>query len=168
MTKKSKKYVSFLVASVMAMLTACNKDTGVRNPCLEPRQYFLWMQMRTEADTGSAGVEYKLPAPVIGYVDTNIIFSDGKTSFSEIKGPLSGIADSTRWFIMPDTAKKTETDTIVFYYNRKPVFLSTACGYTFTYSLTHFRATNYLLDSVRIEKTEVNSATDVVHVKVFY
>lgn len=147
---------------------ACSKSNDGRSPCLEPRRYFLKLQTMQEADTGSAGVAVKLPSPVVGYVDTSIGFYDGRTSLSDFQGPLSAVADSTRWFIMPDTNNRSQLDTVTFYYERKPVFLSTACGYAMVYSLKNIITTNYAIDSARIEKTEVTNATDVIHVKVFY
>jgi len=160
-------YILLLLACGITY-TACNKTGDGRNPCLEPRRYFLVMQTCSPADTGSAGVALKLPSPIVGYVDTNIWFADGRAAASEFVGPLSGVVDSTRWFVIPDTNNKAAMDTIVFYYTRKPVFLSTACGYTMQYSLYDISTTLNVIDSARIEKTEVNNANDVIHVKVFY
>ncbi len=146
---------------------ACNKNNDGRSPCLEPRRYFLKLQTMNAADTGSAGVAVKLPAARVGYVDTPGVFYDG-ANISDFQGPLSAVVDSTRWFIGPDTAFGWAIDTITFYYQRRPVFLSTACGYAMVYSLKDIATTNYFIDSARIEKTEVTNATDVIHVKVFY
>lgn len=168
MTKRNTiLFISFLLLSGFYM--ACNKNNDGRSPCLEPRRYFLKLQTMNAADTGSAGVAVKLPSPIVGYVDTSTdSFYYGNAAVSDFQGPLSAIADSTRWFIMPDTNNRTLLDTITFYYERKPVFLSTACGYAMVYSLEDIVTTNYAIDSARIEKTEVTNATDVIHVKVFY
>lgn len=148
---------------------ACNKSNDGRSPCLEPRKYFLKLQTMKAADTGSAGIVLQLPSPVVGYVDINVdSFYKGNVAQSDFQGPLSAVADSTRWFIMPDTSNRFGMDTITFFYERKPVFLSTACGYAMVYSLKNIVTTNYFIDSARIEKTEVTNATDVIHVKVFY
>ncbi len=157
-----------LFSLLCGVYMACNKSNDGRGPCLEPRRYFLKLQTMKEADTGSAGVVLPLPAPVVGYVDTPIWFFDGRSALSDFQGPLSAIADSTRWLIMPDTSNRLGMDMITFYYERKPVFLSTACGYAMVYSLKNIANTNYFIDSARIEKTEVTNATDVIHVKVFY
>lgn len=167
MTKRNTiLFILFLLLSGFYM--ACNKSNDGRGPCLEPRRYFLKLQAMLPADTGSAGKEYKMPSPVVGYVDTTIWFPGSTFPGSTFAGPLSAIVDSTRWFILPDTNKLNELDTITFYYERKPVFLSTACGYAMVYSLKDIVTTNYAIDSARIEKTEVTNATDVIHVKVFY
>lgn len=158
-----------LFSLVCSLYTACNRNNDGRSPCLEPRRYFLKLQTMQEADTGSAGVAVKLPSPVVGYVDTSTdSFYYGNVALSDFQGPLSAVADSTRWFIMPDTNNRSQLDTITFFYERKPVFLSTACGYAMVYSLKNIATTNYFIDSARIEKTEVTNATDVIHVKVFY
>jgi len=167
MTKRNTiLFISFLLLSGFYM--ACNKSNDGRSPCLEPRRYFLKLQTMKRADTGSAGVEYKMPAARLGYVDTANLFYNGAPLLSSFQGPLSAVVDSTRWFIGPDTTFSWATDTITFYYERKPVFLSTACGYAMVYSLKDIATTNYFIDSARIEKTEVTNATDVIHVKVFY
>lgn len=169
MTKNN--FILLLFALVTAVVfAACtkNNDGSGRNPCLEPRRYFVKVQSFKEADTGSTGIAVNLPSPVIGYIDTPIAFYDGKWSGNDFNGPLSGIADSTRWYILPDTNNKAGLDTITFYYERKPVFLSTACGYAIVYSLQRLATTNNSIDSARIEKTEVNGVSDIVHVKIFY
>ncbi len=162
--------ILFILFSLLCgMYMACSKSNDGRGPCLEPRRYFLKLQTMKAADTGSAGVVLPLPAPVVGYVDISVdSFYEGNAALSDFQGPLSAIADSTRWFIMPDTSNRLGMDTITFYYERKPVFLSTACGYAMVYSLKNIATTNYFIDSARIEKTEVTNATDVIHVKVFY
>ncbi len=166
---KRNSIVLILFLLVCSLYMACNKNNDGRSPCLEPRRYFLKLQTMQEADTGSAGVAVKLPSPVVGYVDTSTdSFYYGNAALGDFQGPLSAIADSTRWFIMPDTNNRNLLDTITFYYERKPVFLSTACGYAMVYSLKNIVTTNYAIDSARIEKTEVTNATDVIHVKVFY
>lgn len=163
-----------LVTAVVFAACTKNNDGSGRNPCLEPRKYYVKVQSFTFSDTGSTGVPINLPSPVIGYVDsasaldTNIIFYKGTAAGGDFNGPLSGIADSTRWFILPDTNDVTGLDTITFYYERKPVFLSTACGYAIVYSLQRLATTNNSIDSARIEKTEVNGVSDIVHVKIFY
>lgn len=158
----------FLSLSSCIAYVSCTKQSGDgRNPCLEPRRYFLYLQTVVPADTGSAGVPYKLPSAIVGYADTPIAFAYGQEG-SDFKGPLSSIVDSTRWFIIPDTNNLTQGDTLTFYYDRKPLFLSTACGYTFVFSLKNVIATNNLIDSVRIDNSEVTNQGDKVHVKVFY
>lgn len=165
---KNNTILFILFSLLCGMYVGCNKSNDGRGPCLEPRRYFLKLQTMQEADTGSAGVEYKMPAARIGYVDTPILFYNGTPGLSSFQGPLSAVLDSTRWFIGPDTTFSFAMDTITFYYERKPVFLSTACGYAMVYSLRNIATTNYFIDSARIEKTEVTNATDVIHVKVFY
>lgn len=169
MTKHNSIILILGILVVAFAYSSCNKeDNAARKPCLEPRKYFLYMQTVNAADTGTAGIAYNLPAPFIGYVDTNLAFYNGTVVGSDFRGPLSGIADSTRWFIMPDTSRPLEVDTVTFRYERKPLFLSTACGYSIVYSLRSISSTNNLIDSTRIEETEVTNLSEIVHVKVFY
>ncbi|MCB0697207.1 MAG: hypothetical protein KDC07_07570 [Chitinophagaceae bacterium] len=167
MTKPNNILLILLIIAGTSV-AGCNKSGDGRNPCLVPRRYFLTMQTCNAADTGSAGVAVKLPSPQVGYVDTAIWFADGKAPSNSFTGPLSSVADSTRWFIAPDTNFPDAKDTIVFYYQRVPVFLSTGCGYTMKYSLQYLSVTKNIIDSARVEAAEVNGTKDVIHVKVFY
>lgn len=167
MTKNNLVFITIMLAAFLQV--ACNKsaqDSG-RNPCLEPKRYYLAVKTCKPADTGSIGVDSTLPSAIVGFVDTNIWFTDGKSPSADLRGPLSGTADSVRWFIQPDTLSNNR-DTLTFYYERKPLFLSSACGYAFVYSLQRVSTTENLIDSARIEIPDVNSATDIIHVKIFY
>lgn len=161
-----RKYVLFVVLlSSLVVLYSCTQE---RSPCLEPSQYFLKLRVYKPADTGSAGVDSTLPATMAGFVDTPYVFYTDTVERNEFIGPLSGIADSVRWFIMADSANTGGIDTITFFYNRKLNFLSTACGYTYVYELQRIETTNNSIDSTQIQVAEVTSSADDIHVKVFY
>lgn len=173
MTKRNTILYTLLLIAGCIAYTSCSKTEGGRSPCLEPRTYFMKMQSCTSADTGSAGVELQLPAPIVGFIDTTAngtvdSFNYGNAAASKFTLPLSAIADSTRFFIIPDTNNLSDKDTMVFYYQREPVFLSTACGYTMKYVLQSISATRNVIDSARIEISEIANTSDVIHVKVFY
>ena len=157
---------SIIILALVALLvhTGCEQQ---RNPCLEPRTYYLKLKTYKSADTGIAGADSILPAAMVGFVDTPLLFGAiGKRN--DFSGPLSAVKDSIKWFVMPDTAQPQNGDTITFFYNRKLTFLSTACGYTYVYSLYDLKTTNNSIDSARIENTEVTKNVETVHVKVFY
>lgn len=167
----SRRIAVFFILITVSIGLGCTKNNGTssgRNPCLEPRKYFITVQSVRQSDTGSAGDVINLPSPVVGYVDTNILFYDDTVAGSTFIGPLSAVADSTRWFIIPDTLNTAIVDTLTFFYERKPVFLSTACGYTFIFSLNNVSVTNNAIDSARIENFEINGEADLIHVKIFY
>lgn len=164
--KNSRIPLVVIVLSMIALLQAsCSQE---RNPCLEPRDYFLKLRTYRPADTGSAGVDYTLPAATAGYVDTPLVFYADTVERNEFIGPLSGIADSVRWFILPDSANLAGRDTVTFYYKRNLNFLSTACGYTYVYELQGLQTTYNSIDSARIEVAEVSGNANDIHVKVFY
>lgn len=164
----TKHLYPILLSLLFVAVVSCNKSESGRNPCLEPRKYFLRLQSNLPADTGSLGTPTDLPSPVIGYVDTNILFANGSAAGNTFTGALSTIVDSTRWFIQPDTSFPAAVDTVTFYYDRKPVFLSTACGYTFVFALKDVKSTNNDIDSVRIENSEIAGDAEAINVKVFY
>lgn len=153
-----------LVVVTVTVLSCTRQDV----PCLEPTQYFLRMKSVKAADTGSAGVDSTLPSVVVGYVDTPFVFYADTIKRNTFIGPLSVVGDSVRWFIAPDTTDPAGIDTITFHYERKTTFLSTACGYTYIYSLQNIESTNNRIDSIRIENTEVTKDPETLNVKVFY
>ncbi|MCB0698932.1 MAG: hypothetical protein H6551_03860 [Chitinophagales bacterium] len=165
MINRKKVAHSVLLLTLVATFAACTQQ---RNPCLEPSQYYLRLKTMTAADTGSAGIEFTLPAATAGFVDTPIVFYTDTVERKELLGPLSGIADSVRWFILPDSANVAGMDTVTFYYERKLHFLSTACGYTYVYALWQINTTHNSIDSARIESAEVTNDPNITHVKIFY
>lgn len=161
----NKAFLLVVVAVLTSLfITSCEE---VRDPCLEPTTVALVFGTYQPADTGSAGKKYELPKAVLGWVDTPSVYYNGvKASSFPIR--LSSIADSSRWYIWPDSAATTGIDTVTFFYERKPRFLSTACGYIFTYSLKNVTSTNYNIDSIKITNTEVNTDANIEHVKIFF
>lgn len=163
MNKRFSNYI-VLIITIVFVCSCTRQDV----PCLEPTQYFLRIKTVKPADTGIAGVDSTLPAAVVGYVDTPLIFYADTIKRNTFIGPMSAISDSVRWFIAPDTSDPAGIDTITFRYERKTTFLSTACGYTYVYSLQNVSSTNNRIDSVRIENTEVTKDPETLNVKVFY
>jgi hypothetical protein len=143
---------------------ACTRE---KDPCLQPKTVVLKFGTYQAADTGRLGKDSTLPAPIIGMIDSNVWFSGGKAS-SKFAVLLSPRIDSTRFFIIPDSSKINEKDTIVFLYSRDLHFLSTSCGYTYFYRLVHIRNTTNNIDSVIITTPEINTDAKAEHVKIFY
>ncbi len=159
------KKAHIVLLLLMSMLwVSC---TEVRDPCLQPKNVSLQFGIYAAADTGSAGKVYDLPKAVVGWVDTNEVYYNGQKG-NKFAINLSIIADSCRWFIWPDSAATTPIDTVTFYYERKVEFLSTACGYIFTFNLTNVNTTNYNIDSIRVENGNVNTDASTEHLKIFY
>lgn len=156
--------VFILLLCVIVAFQSCER---IEDPCLEPKTVSLTFKTYVPADTGSAGVLVNLPNAVVGLVDTIGIMADGVegNTFTSL---LSTIADSARIYVWPDSAITTPIDTVTFYYERQLQFISTACGYTYFYSLKDITTTNYNIDSVRIINTEVNTDANAEHVQIFY
>lgn len=156
--------VFILLLCVIVTFQSCE---SIEDPCLEPKTVSLTFKTYVPADTGSAGVLVNLPNAVVGLVDTIGIMADGVegNTFTSL---LSTIADSARIYVWPDSVITTPIDTITFYYERQLQFISTACGYTYFYSLKDIITTNYNIDSVRIIDTEVNTDANAEHVQIFY
>lgn len=157
-------YTSALLLVVLTFGQSCER---IGDPCLEPKTVSLTFKTYVPADTGSAGVLVNLPKAVVGLIDTVGITANGVEA-STFTTLLSTIADSARVYIWPDSVVTTPMDTVTFYYQRNLQFISTACGYTYFYSLTDVRTTTNNIDSVVIINTEVNTDANAEHVKIFF
>jgi hypothetical protein len=141
------------------------------DPCLLPTTVTarFGTYHAVETDTGIAVFDSTLPKPIIGVVDSTGLFAsrDAAKKFSVILSPL---ADSTRFFIIPDSAKQSQfdIDTLTLFYNRKLQFISTACGYTYYYTIYGERHTTNNIDSVRIANGNVTNNVNIEHVKIYF
>lgn len=147
---------------------ACDQE---RDPCLQPRTVVtrLHTYRVMETDTGVAVFDSTLPKPIIGVVDSPNVFAYLKPA-SQFAVILSPLADSTKLFVIPDSAKQTQfdKDTITLFYRRKLQFISTACGYTYYYSIFNEHHTTNNIDSVKIFNGEVTNNVNVEHIKIYF
>ncbi len=146
---------------------ACNKEA--RDPCLQPRQTLMRAHAYHHADTGSAMLDTLLPAPLLiplsGLpVQYEYLATPRSSQFSFT---LSGVADSSRWVIRPDTASMIQ-DTFTVFYDRQLRFLSNACGYTYFFNLKQITYTRHALDSAVIIHNDVTTDANVEHLNLFY
>jgi hypothetical protein len=155
------------IAGVMMLLHSCTKDD--RDPCLQPRTTVVRAHAYRHADTGKAILDTLLPniqlRPQTGQA-IQYAFG-GLKRISSFTLSLSNLADSSVWIIRPDSATALE-DTFTIYYQRQLRFLSNSCGYTNFYNLDSLHYTRHALDSARINKADVTSDANVIHVKLFY
>jgi hypothetical protein len=158
-----RKYILLVMTGALLWLSC----TRQKDPCLMTRTAVLKFGTYQAADTGRLGKDSTLPAPIIGMIDTGVLFSAGAKA-NKFGVLLSPLRDSTRFFIIPDSSRMNETDTIVFYYSRDLHFLSTSCGYTHFYRLGYIRNTINNIDSVVITAPDVNTDAKTEHVKIFY
>ncbi len=152
-----------LVICAMVLLIACEQQ---RDPCLEPKTVSMRVVAK-QAVNDSTSVDTLLASPVWIAIDSQfaIKFPDRSAHFGLLLSPL---ADSCRWAIQPDSAVLA-FDTLTFHYNRKLLFLSNACGFTYHFSLREVRSTRHQVDSVRLNNTDVNeNATAPEHVQIFF
>jgi len=170
MTKRNSRFLILFAIVVTAYLAACER---VKDPCLLPKiaPVGIGSYKAVETDTGIAVRDSILPSPIMAVLDSPDAFVYvPNPATSKFKLSLSPMADSTRFFVMPDTLNRAAygRDTLTFYYRRKLHFLSNACGYTYFYSIYDVRATNHLIDSIKLVQTEVTTAADAEHVKIYY
>ncbi len=170
MTKRSSLFFIFFVVVTCIYFTACDR---IKDPCLLPKTapVSIGTYKAIETDTGIAVKDSMLPTPIMGVLDSPYaVVYIPENATSKFKLILSPITDSTKYFILPDTLNRTpaEFDTVTFYYTRKLHFLSTACGYTYFYSLRDVRSTNHAIDSIKLVQTEVTTAANAEHVKIYY
>lgn len=163
MIKTAVVYILLPVLLVPILLASCEQ---IKDPCLLPTTAPVRFGTYQPADTGHNGKDYTLNTPIIGSADTNIAYYWGKNNKFFVS--LNPLKDSSRWYIIPDSTKIKEADTLTFYYSRSLHFVSNACGYMYDYSLKNVTATNHLIDSVVIKNYDIKGDANVENVKVFY
>ncbi|MCD6063118.1 MAG: hypothetical protein K0R82_1029 [Flavipsychrobacter sp.] len=149
---------------------ACERE---RDPCLQPRTVTTRVVFKKaiESDTGVIVSDSALPKAIVGVPDSPFAIAYAKKDLKELFFVLSPHADSTKIYIIPDSAKrfsKFNSDTIVFYYERRLAFISTSCGYTYHYLITNLRHTTNEIDSAIITGQDVNGNANTQHVKIYY
>lgn len=167
---KSKAYILLCSIMVSCLYIACKQE---RDPCLQPVTVAakIGTYKAIEGDTGIIVSDSLLPNAIIAVLDSPYAFAyaaKGVSKFTNII--LSPMADSTRIFIQPDSARNTvlDKDTVTFYYDRQLHFISNACGYTYYYNIYNVRSTNYNIDSVRVSNGEVSENANIENVKIYY
>jgi hypothetical protein len=154
------------ILPVLLLAGACNTE---RQPCLEPLSAKLNVRCYQHVDSNNTYVDTLLPN--VNFVSLDIdsarywyFGADEQSSFSIVLSPLS---DTARWAIVPDSAV-TPADTLTFVYDRKLIFLSNACGYSYTYTLRSVLATRKNIDSVFLNSAEVTTKAGTEHVKLYF
>lgn len=170
MTKRNSQFLLFFVVIISIYFTACER---VKDPCLLPKvaPIGIGTYKAIENDTGVAIKDSVLPSPIMAVLDSPKAFVYiPNPATSKFKLSLSPMMDSTKFFILPDTLNRTAFgyDTLTIYYFRRLHFLSTACGYTHFFSIYNVKSTNHVIDSIKLVQTEVTTAADVEHVKIYY
>lgn len=159
---------------ILLLLLCCfvwGSCTQEGDPCLLPTTVTArWGTYQSvETDTGVAVFDSTLPKPIIGVPDSPMAFAY-LTADKKFTVLLSPLADSTKFFIIPDSARQSpfDVDTLVLYYSRKLQFISTACGYTYYYNIYGERHTSNNIDSVKIANGNVTNNVNIEHVKIYF
>lgn len=168
-SKDHKLLVLFLLGATIIM-AACTQQ---RQPCLEPTNISVRAGIyTTNIDTAGVAsiVSYALPSPVWGIIDSlgNSSFLYFNTNTSLFRFTLSSRLDECRWIIRPDTLENTITDTLTFSYSRQLTFVSNGCGYRYYYTLSDVNTTHNNIDSVVVNKTEVNNDLNAEHIRIYF
>lgn len=155
------------VTAAMLILHSCSKDE--RDPCLQPQTTVLVAHAVRHADTGVALVDTALPNPLFQPLtdQPNQYFYGGSKQLIRLTFSLSGVADSSRWMLRPDSAIGLQ-DTLTFYYQRQLHFLSNACGYTHYYYIDSVKTTRNAIDSVQIERADITNDANVENLKIIF
>ncbi len=152
-----------MVLGIVALFNACTPA----NTCLTPRTVAF------RAGFYRALTDTSLTDSVLG--NANILVSNG-ASFTGINLKQSDAfalslpqtADSVLLYFQSDSASvEPETiDTISLRYTRQLHFISVACGYETYFTLQSVQTTHQVIDSVLLNRAEVNGDVNQQHVRI--
>ncbi len=146
----------FLILSALASCenyTSCSGTVGTSMGIS-----FHQIMDSTESDT-------ILPALTVTGIGRTGSFYAKDTGLQIIRLPLSEIADSTAFYIQPDTT--VQGDTIHILYNRNLHFVSSGCGFATYFNIDTIKYTRHSIDSIAIPVKTITT-TDAKNVKIYY
>ncbi len=158
---------ALLLSLLFVAAFSCSKEE--RDPCLQPRTTVMRVHTYRHADTGTAILDTPLTNPVFLPMSggTMQYYYGGQTRIAQFGLSLSQVADSSSWIIRPDSAFALQ-DTLTIFYDRQLRFLSNACGYTNFYNLKRVSTTRNAIDSAIINRGDVTTDANVLHLKLYY
>ncbi len=158
---------ALLLSFLSVVAIGCSKEE--RDPCLQPRTTVMRVHTYRHADTGTAILDTPLANPVFLPLSGGSVpyYYGGQKRISQFGLSLSQVADSSRWIIRPDSAFALQ-DTLTIFYERQLRFLSNACGYTHFYNLSRVSTTHNAIDSAIINRGDVTTDANVLHLKIYY
>ena len=152
-----------ILCAFLFLLAACRKESE-RSPCLETKDAALRVKVSQIVDTNT--VDSSLGSPVlipVGGTGT-LRYSNPTTTLQLFLSPQ---ADSCRYVFFTDSTS-TLADTLFYNYTRQLRYISDACGYGTTFTLTSARATSTFIDSVLIRNAEVSTnVNSPAHVQMY-
>ena len=155
-----KRLLLALFATGIAALVSCENYKTCNSP--------------TDASLGISFASYRqgliadtsLPALVLyGLGRRDSLLSDGAPA-QQIAVPLNPAADSSRFFIQPDSSSAA-ADTLTVLYRPDRHFVSAGCGFTYYYAIDSIRYTRHLIDSAALLATQVN-ASHATQITLYY
>jgi hypothetical protein len=88
------------------------------------------------------------------------------TAMSRIYVPLNQNADSTGFFLQPDSTSH-HGDTIILHYKRSLQFVSSGCGFTTFYTIDTVYSTYHYIDSISVANNKIIT-TNATNLKIYY
>jgi len=163
---KYKHLTLILMALCLIGWEACTQE---RQPCLTPKTASLNIEtIHYQTDTNTVPIDTTLPGaafiPLVGAGGTGgDYFYPPQSTFTISLSPDSTIC---RWAFSTDTLFYP-FDTLTFYYQRIPTFLSNACGFADFYTLDSVHTTHAIIDSVHILNTNVTNNVNTKHLQIY-
>lgn len=166
-----------LLFCAMAAILALSCETE-RDPCLEPKYVYVNAHFLVKA-TDTTFTDTVFANMLFNPVDNMNLFTDtgvnSRYAGNLFSFRLSPVADSCRYYLVPDSAANDKRDTITFYYTRDLRFLSNACGYTYYFNIDNVRAkyrgitdTLHSIDSIVIVDRTVKGDANTEHIKFYF
>lgn len=149
-----------LLALLMGTLVCCEDYKDCNSPVATSLGIHFYRQNPDlEQDTTLPG----LTLYGIGRADS--LLADTLAT-SSVFVPLREDADTTAFFLKPDSSRQTG-DTLTLAYTRSLQFISSGCGFATNYQLDTVYSTKHFIDSLAVPQKKIIT-THATNVKIYY
>ena len=169
------RYILLLLSTIV-VLGSCSKSGP---ECFAPRSVAVQVGFMV-IDTLVRIDSFNRPDTTIRIADTGMFYPTLTSLDMDSVVTFVGEREQSRMslFLNPDTNSiryvvrtnrdSATVDTVTIDYEPYNHFISNSCGYTFYYNIKSVRSTRHLMDSVRINQTNVTSSAQERHLIFYY
>ncbi|BAV94208.1 DUF6452 family protein [Ichthyobacterium seriolicida] len=153
-----------VLISVFFLFLSCEKDDVCIDGVTPKLKVEFFTKKKTSKGRDIDQKKHLTDLTVIWKDTTDTIIKDSK-NVQSVDLKLDFTKNHTEFVFITGENK----DTIKVKYNRKPVFVSKACGYKITFNNPKFEYSKNLIKEIKLVETGMNiTVDDETHVKIYY